>query len=334
MKFALDAMGGDHAPRAVVQGVLNVLSEAPDSTQFVLVGNKNLIEQHLPSKYSNRISIKHTSQAVTMEDRASTIIKTKPDSSIVQGLKLVKEKQVEGFISSGNTGAVMTASLLLLGRIPGVKRPAIGAHIPTVSGGKIVCDVGTNPDAKAFHILQFAIMASHYIEFIDGCNNPKIGLINIGEEANKGSELYQEAYNLLKRELPNFIGNIEGRHILDCAADVLVCDGFVGNTVLKFGEGFIDLFSSEIKTRIKQKWSYLLGAYLLKPVFLDILRRYDYEEHGGTPLLGISGISIICHGSSGPKAIKNSILVAEKCVNMNLIENTRDSLAEHLGAVN
>lgn len=332
MKFALDAMGGDNAPQAVVRGAIEALSATPDSLELVLVGNENLIKADLPIPLPDRLSLVNTSQIVNMYDRASNIIKAKPDSSIVQGVRLVKDGKVDGFISAGNTGAIMTASLLILGRIPGVRRPALGAYIPTVTGGKMICDVGTNPDAKPYHLLQFAIMASHYIQQIEGCKDPRIGLINIGTEPGKGSEMYQEAYQLLQKELPNFIGNVEGRHLLDAEADVLVCDGFVGNTVLKFGEGWIKIFSSDLRSKIQKNLSYKLGALLLRPVFNQIRKQYDYEEHGGTPLLGINSISIICHGSSGPKAIKNSVNAAKKCVDANLIEATKVSLAKHIQA--
>jgi glycerol-3-phosphate acyltransferase PlsX len=332
MKFALDAMGGDNAPQAVVHGALEALSGTPETLELVLVGNERRLKADLPTPLPDRLSLLNTSQVVKMHDRASNILKTKPDSSIVRGVRLVKEGKVDGFISAGNTGAIMTASLLVLGRIPGVRRPALGAYIPTVKGGKMICDVGTNPDAKPYNLLQFAIMASHYIQQIEGNKNPRIGLINIGAEPGKGSEMYQEAYELLNKELPNFVGNVEGRHLLDAEADVLVCDGFVGNTVLKFGEGWINIFRSDLRSQIRKNLSYKLGALLLKPVFDQIRRRYDYEEHGGTPLLGINSISIICHGSSGSKAIKNSVNAAKKCVDANLIETTKVSLAEHIGA--
>ncbi len=334
MRFALDAMGGDFAPGAVVKGVLQALAVTPDNIKYILVGQPAAIQSELGTLNSDRISIHPASQIVSMEESASRVIKTKPDSSIVQGIKLVKEGKADAFISAGNTGAVMSTSLLVLGRIPGVKRPALGAYIPTLSGGKILCDVGANPDAKPFHILQFAIMASHYLSHVEGVKNPPVGLVNIGSEPNKGSELYQQTHSLLKNELDNFTGNVEGRHLLDCEAQVLVCDGFVGNTILKFAEGWTKIFSDEVRQRIGKRPRYLLGTYFLKPVFKAIKKQFDYEEYGGTPLLGVNGVSIICHGSSSEKAIKNSILVAKSCVEKNLIEDTKISVAEHLGVQN
>jgi len=324
-------MGGDLAPRAVVRGVLWVLAETTDDIKFILVGQPEAIEAELNGQESSRISIHPATQIVNMHESASRVIKAKPDSSIVQGIKLVKDNKADAFISAGNTGAVMSTSLLSFGRIPGVKRPALGAYIPTLTGGKIICDVGANPDVKPFHMLQFAIMASHYLTHVEKIKNPPIGLINIGTESNKGSDLYQKTYALLDQELDNFVGNVEGRHLLDCEARVLVCDGFVGNTILKFAEGWLKTFSDEIKNRIGNRKRYLLGALLLKPVFSSIKKHFDYEEYGGTPLLGVNGLSIICHGSSSEKAIKNSIMVAISCVEKNLIDDTKVSLAEHLG---
>ncbi len=332
MILALDAMGGDFAPMAVVQGALDVLPETPDSLHLILVGDEQAIRKELPKQIPSRISIHPTSQIVTMEDRGASVIKSKPDSSLVTGIRLVKSKKADGFISAGNTGAVMATSLLLFGRIKGVRRPALGAYIPTVKGGKILCDVGANPEVKPYHLMQFAIMASHYYRHIEGGEDIKIGLVNIGAEPEKGSDLYQKAHTLLSQELPEFIGNIEGRHLLDSEANILVCDGFVGNTLLKFAEGWIKTLTSEIKSMIGQNILYRFAVLLLLPILKRFQKRYDYEEHGGTPLLGVNGISIITHGSASAKAIKNSILAAKKCIDTELIKNTQKSLSEHLGA--
>ena len=332
MKFVLDAMGGDGAPKAAVQGALKALTVTPNNVHLILIGNKNAITKEFSDSIPDRISIHHTTQTVEMHDSGSKVIKTKPDSPIVQGIRLVKDDIADGFISAGHTGAVMTAATLLLGRIPNVKRPALAAYIPSETGGKVICDVGANPDAKPEHLLQFAIMASHYLEFVEKQKNPKIGLVNIGEEPTKGSELYKKAYQLLKKELPNFYGNVEGRHLLDSEANVLICDGFVGNTILKFGEGWMNVFNNSIKSGIGSSLRYKLGGLLIKPIFNSIKKKYDYEEHGGTPLLGVNGISIVCHGSSGPKSFLNSILLAKKSIDNKLIEYTKTELAAHLEA--
>ena len=321
-------MGGDFAPQAIVQGALDALDSTSESLTLILVGDETEIKKELGGHSSTSIKILHTDEIVTMEDKGSKVLKTKPNSSLVQGIKMVKNGEADGFISAGNTGAIMSTSLLTLGRIQGVRRPALAAYFPTEGRGKVLCDVGANPDAKPEHLVQFALMASHYYDYVAGFASPKIGLVNIGSEPNKGSELYVESYKLLSN-MKNFVGNIEGRNLLTSSADVLICDGFVGNTLLKFAESWISFFTDEIRGEIEEKLSYKLGAGLMKPIFDTMKSKYDYEEHGGTPLLGVNGVSLVCHGSSGPKSIMNSIFVAQKCVKNRLIENTQKSLAIH-----
>ena len=334
MKIALDAMGGDLAPQAIIQGAFDAISRSSEDLEIILIGNQDKINSCLDKTLPNQISIHHASEIVTMDDDGSKVFKSKPDSSIVQGLKLVKENKANAFISAGHTGAVMATSLFLLGRIPDVKRPCLGVYIKTQTGGKIICDVGANPDANPEQLLQFAIMASVYLDHVEGIKKPQIGLINIGEESTKGSELYKEAFKLFKTELPNFIGNVESRNLFDCDANVLVCDGFVGNTLIKFAEGWITTFSNLIKEKINNKISYKIGAGLIKPALEEIKNQYDYEEHGGTPLLGVNGIAIVSHGSSTPKAIMNSIFVAQESINQNLIQDISRGIHQHLGAIN
>ncbi|MDC1037436.1 phosphate acyltransferase PlsX [Candidatus Marinimicrobia bacterium] len=330
MKFALDAMGGDFAPHAVIQGALDALEKTSKPLSIILVGDETAIHKELDGRNTDAIEIFHTDEVVTMEDKGSKVFKQKPNSSLVQGIRMVKNGDADGFISAGHTGAVMSTSLLSLGRIPGVRRPALAAFFPTEGRGKVLCDVGANPDAKPEHLVQFALMASHYYDHVEGFASPKIGLINIGAEPSKGSELYVETYKLLS-EMPNFVGNIEGRHLLTSEADVLICDGFVGNTLLKFAEFWITFFTNEIKTKSDEKLSYKIGASLMKPILNDLINRFDYEEHGGVPLLGVNGISIVCHGSSGPRSIMNSIFLGQKCIENNLIADTQKSLANHFG---
>ena len=334
MKIALDAMGGDLAPQAIIQGAFDAISRSSEDLEIILIGNQDKINSCLDKTLPNQISIHHASEIVSMDDDGSKVFKSKPDSSIVQGLKLVKENKANAFISAGHTGAVMATSLFLLGRIPDVKRPCLGVYIKTQTGGKIICDVGANPDANPEQLLQFAIMASVYLDHVEGIKKPQIGLINIGEESTKGSELYKEAFKLFKTELPNFIGNIESRNLFDCDANVLVCDGFVGNTLIKFAEGWMTTFSNLIKEKINNKISYKIGARLIKPALEEIKNQYDYEEHGGTPLLGVNGIAIVSHGSSTPKAIMNSIFVAQESINQNLIQDISRGIHQHLGAIN
>ena len=323
-------MGGDFAPNAVVQGALDAINKSSKPLNLILVGDETAIRSELAGRENDAIEIVHTDEVVTMDDKGSKVLKSKPNSSLVRGIRMVKEGRADGFISAGHTGAIMSTTLLSLGRIPGVRRPALAAYFPTEKRGKILCDVGVNPDAKPEHLVQFALMASHYYDHVEGFAAPKIGLINIGTEPSKGSELYVETYKLLS-EMPNFVGNIEGRHLLTSEADVLICDGFVGNTLLKFAESWITFFADEIKDKINEKLSYKIGAGLMKPIFDDLKVKYDYEEHGGTPLLGVNGISIVCHGSSGPKSIMNSIFLGQKCIENNLIEDTQKSLAIHFG---
>ena len=334
MIIALDAMGGDLAPQAIIQGALDAIDNSSDDLKIILVGHQEEINSFLETSLPKQISIHHASEVVTMDDDGSKVFKSKPDSSIVQGLKLVKEKHANAFISAGHTGAVMATSLFLLGRIPHVKRPCLGVYIKTQTGGKILCDVGANPDANPQQLLQFAIMASVYLDHVEGIEKPRIGLINIGIEPTKGSELYKEAFKLFKSELPNFIGNIESRNIFDCDANVLVCDGFVGNTLIKFAEGWITTFSNLIKDKINNKISYKIGASLIKPAMEEIRNQYDYEEHGGTPLLGVNGIAIVSHGNSTPKAIMNSIFVAQESIKQNLIQDISSGIDQHIGAIN
>lgn len=334
MIIALDAMGGDLAPQAIIEGALDAVNNSSDDLKIILVGDQKKINSFVESTLPKQISIHHASEIVTMDDDGSKVFKSKPDSSIVQGLKLVKENHANAFISAGHTGAVMATSLFLLGRIPHVKRPCLGVYIKTQTGGKILCDVGANPDANPAQLLQFGIMASVYLDHVEGVNKPQIGLINIGEEPTKGSELYKDAYKLFKNELPNFIGNVESRNLFDCKANVLVCDGFVGNILIKFAEGWINTFSNLIKNKINDKITYKIGAGLIRPALKEIKNQYDYEEHGGTPLLGVNGIVIVSHGSSTPKAIMNSIFVAQESIKQNLIQDISRGIDEHLGVIN
>jgi glycerol-3-phosphate acyltransferase PlsX len=329
MKIALDAMGGDFAPEVAVLGAIEAL-QVDNSLELYLLGNKNLINEFLPSDHPEHIHLIPTTQVVSMQDKGSRVLKDKPDSSLVRGIKLLKDGVVDAFVSAGHTGAVLTSATLTLGRIEGTKRPALGAYIPIESGGKMICDVGANPDANPRQLLQFAVMASLYLDHVEKIKNPKIGLINIGAEPGKGSELYREAYTLLKKEFPSFIGNVESRDLLTSEANVLICDGFVGNTIIKFVEGWVTLISDLVQLKIKEKISYKIGAKMLYPILQSISKQYDYEEHGGSPLLGVNGVCIVAHGSSNAKAIKNSIFLAKKCVNGRLITDIRIGLAEHM----
>jgi glycerol-3-phosphate acyltransferase PlsX len=235
-------------------------------------------------------------------------------------MELHHEGQVDGVVSAGNSGAVMASAMLQLGRMRGVKRPAIGSLVPNGHGGTFLLDVGANVDCKSHHLFQFAVMGDLYMRNVHEVDAPKIGLLNIGEESFKGNEVVKEAYELLHKSALNFLGNREGRDIMTGEADVLVCDGFTGNVVLKFAESFNGVYSKTLKRKIGKKVFSNIGAFLLRPTFERLRRIYDYEEYGGAPLLGINGNCIICHGSSTPKAIKHAVIEAASMIKQQVNE--------------
>ena len=241
-------------------------------------------------------------------------------------VNIVKDNEVDAIVSSGNTAALLSSSLMMLGKIEKIKRPALGAFIPTEKGGFVLCDVGANSDNKPIHLLQFSLMASAYIKYLENIKNPKIALLNIGIEKNKGNNLSIDTYKLLDKYSQNFIGNIEARYILENKADIVICDGFTGNIVLKLIEGTVNKMIQWTKKSINQHSVSKLAQPLLYPVFKDIKKNFDYEEHGGAPLLGVNGIVIKCHGASNEKAILNGLLHAKKCVENNFISKIKESL--------
>jgi glycerol-3-phosphate acyltransferase PlsX len=315
MRIALDAMGGDFAPQATVEGAYLYQKETKKKNEVVLVGNEQQIlkEMHrFGDHHEHRLSIVHASQIIGMHESPTEALKQKKESSIMIGLTLHKQNAVGAFVSAGNTGAQMAASLLNLGRIRGVQRPGIGSFIPSEKGLVFLIDVGANSECKPVNLLQFGIMGRIFVDHIYGGSPPTTGLLNIGEEEKKGNELTQAAYQMMKNELPGFAGNVEGRDILKGKVNIIVCDGFVGNIVLKFAESVMGVLSKSLKKNLGTNLFTNLGALLVKPAFSELRKNYDYEEYGGVPLLGVNGISIICHGSSSAKAIKNALLVAEK----------------------
>jgi glycerol-3-phosphate acyltransferase PlsX len=327
MRIAIDAMGGDFAPQAIVEGAYLYQKETNVSHEIVLIGNQILIEEKL-NLYKHwqekNISIIHTEEKIEMNESPTEALKKKKNSSMFLGINLHKQGEVNAFVSAGNTGAQMAASLIYLGRIPGVARPAIGAFLPSDKGMVFLIDVGANVDCKPIHLFQFGVMAEIFVEQIFSNSNLTIGLLNIGEEEKKGNELSQSAFHLLKNGLKGFMGNIEGRDILKGLVDVIVCDGFVGNIILKFAESVTGVLSKSIKRNLGSNLFINLGALLVKPAFSEIRKRYDYQEYGGVPLLGVNGISVICHGNSSAKAIKNAIHVAQKMS----LEKVNEQIAE------
>jgi glycerol-3-phosphate acyltransferase PlsX len=332
MKVALDAMGGDFAPLEPVKGAIEAIGELSD-LGIILVGNKEEIENEL-SKYSydkQRIEILHTDEKILMhEDQPPALaVRKKKNASMNLALDLVKKGEAVASVSAGNTGALMTASQLMLKRVKGVLRPAITTVFPTKKGRMVLLDAGANADCKPEYLNQFALMGSKYAEILFGMEKPSIGLLNIGEEEGKGNELVKNSFELLRENKKiNFAGNIEAREMMYGEVDVVVADGFTGNVILKTGEGVVSLILDTLKTAIKSKLIYKLGALILKPVFLELKNKIDSTEYGGALFLGLNGISIKAHGNSDSKAIKNAIKVAYKFGKSNFLEELKNTMNE------
>jgi glycerol-3-phosphate acyltransferase PlsX len=312
IKIAIDAMGGDNAPFSIVAGTVMGYRVLQPNIKLILVGNAGRIYQELESLKAENLPIEvvDASETIDMSDSPIEAVRQKKNSSINVGLMLQKQNKAEAFISAGNTGAVMMASLLTLGRLKGVSRPAIAALFPSEEGVSLVLDVGANSDCKAHHLYQFGIMGDLYSRFILKVKNPKVGLLSIGEEQTKGNELTIASHRMLDNSGLNFCGNVEGRDILKGTVDVVVCDGFVGNIVLKFAESTASFMTNRFKQKIRGNLFASIGAFLMEAAFRSFKQSLNSAEYGGAPLLGINGICIICHGNSSPKAIKNAILVA------------------------
>jgi len=329
IRIGLDAMGGDYAPQSVIEGAFLAFKENNDDFRITLVGEKGKIEKELSrlNLQNSFLSIENATEYVGMEEHPTEVIKKK-NSSIVIGTRLQKDKKVDAFISSGDTGAVMATSFLTLGRLEGVNRPAIATCLPTEKGVVVFLDVGANAECKAINLYQFGVMGSIYASYILKKESPKVGLLSIGEESTKGNELVLEAYKLLEKGPVNFIGNVEGTDVLKGTCDVVVTDGFVGNIVLKFAESFDGFLTSLIHKRVKQSLLFRLGAFLLKISIRDLRKVLDYAEYGGAPLLGVNGVCIICHGKSSSKAIKNAIKVGVDMVKEKVNELIQERLSK------
>ena len=322
-------MGGDFAPENVVAGAIDALRETNDRFHIQFIGAENSIKASLGTvdSHGHSFSIIPAAQVVEMHDGAATSIRQKKDSSIVVGLTLQHNGESDAFVSAGHTGAVMSASTLVLGRLDGVGRPTIGAFLPSERGVCLLVDAGANVDCKPQHLYEFAIMGSIYAREMFRFEHPTVGLLNIGEEDSKGNETVKEAHKLLKNSTLNFIGNVEGRDILSGKAQVVVCDGFVGNVLLKFGESVPAFFKSAIKQSLnKSIFTKMLGG-MMRTSMRSALKGMDYEEQGGVPVLGVNGVSMIGHGKSTPKAIKNMILKAEEMVRKNIHHRIEEVLA-------
>ena len=310
--IALDAFGSDKAPEPEIRGAILACKSMP--VRVHLVGPepelRDLLDEYLEDE-DLPITIHHASERIGMDEKAAHAVRTKRDSSMRVGLKLVREKKVAGFVTAGNTGAAMATAKMVLGAIPGVDRPALTARMPTVTGSPcVLLDVGANVDCKAHNLEQFAIMGEMFARSVLKIARPRVGLLSIGEEESKGNELTREAFPLLRALPIQFTGNVEGRDIFNGSADVIVCDGFVGNVALKTGEGIGRLFRDLLRESLTQTVTAQVGAMLSRKAFNNFKRRLDYNEYGGAPLLGVRGICIITHGSSNEVAILNSIRVA------------------------
>jgi len=337
MRIVIDAMGGDEAPAVEVEGAVEALRGGDVKTELILVGDEPRVRQELQRlgvAPGPRLRIEHAPERIEMGEDPARQVRRKKGSSISVAMRLLKERAADGLVSAGNTGAVVASSLLQLGRIRGVRRPAIATFLPTPTGGAIILDVGANSDCTPQNLVQFGVMGEIYARRVLGRKNPKVGLLNIGEESTKGNKLVQTSYPLLAASGLNFVGNVEGRDVFRGAADVVVCDGFVGNVVLKFSESVIHLLTSLIREQIGDDLRNRLGALLMKPVFRSLSQQLDYAEYGGAPMLGIDGVVIIAHGSSSPKAIKNAIFVAARFAKERINDHIRNELQEQsLGQV-
>ena len=332
MRIALDTLGGDNAPLSTIEGAFDYLDEQGDSaSELILLGDKTQINYHIQklSRDKSDITIIHTTEKIGMNERPSRIFREKPDSSLVKSISLVRDGEAHAAVSAGNTGALLSSSLFLIGKIPGIRRPAFAPFIPTHKGGFILCDAGANADTKPQHLVQFALMACAYMEHLENHQNPRVALLNIGLEENKGNELTINAYPMLKDHINNFIGNIESRYLFEGKADIVICDGFTGNIVLKLSEGVIAHLMGWIYERFDFHAPDKDASSICQPVFDDITTTLDHEEHGATPLLGINGVVMKCHGSSTAKGIKNSLIAAQKAVNKNLIADIATILSKH-----
>lgn len=332
--IAVDAMGGDNAPAVEVEGALHAAHDL--RVRILLVGREEQIRAELarqgvpdPRKQRLHIEIVNATEVITMDDSVAHAVRRKRDSSIRVAARLVREGKAHGLVSAGNTGAVMATSVLMLGTLPSVDRPALAGIFPTLKGnGTVLLDVGANAECKPEHLQQFAIMGAIYSRSILGVSNPRVGLMSIGEEDIKGNDLTKETLHLMKEAPVNFIGNVEGRDIFTGDVDVIVSDGFTGNVILKTSEGLVEAIMGLLKTELGQTLLTQTGAILSRQAFRSVKKRLDYSEFGGAPLLGCKAITVICHGSSTPKAIRNAIRVAKEFVKEDLSAHIESEISE------
>ncbi|HET9980527.1 MAG TPA: phosphate acyltransferase PlsX [Ktedonobacterales bacterium] len=332
-RVALDAMGGDHAPAEVVLGAIQAAREY--GVGVLLVGPQDAIRAELAKQDTTGLDLEivHTDEVIGMDEHPAEAVRGKKRNSITLSHELARDGKAVGAVSAGNSGAVMAAAIFTFRRVRGIDRPAFGAVVPAMAGAQtLVLDVGANTDCKPPYLLQFALMGAVYMRNVLGLSNPRVGLLANGEEETKGDQLTQEAHQLIKAAAPaagiNFTGNVEGRDINAGTVDVVVCDGFVGNVVLKLSEGLAKMLLSTIRAELTSGVVSKAGALLAKPAFDRVRKKIDYEEYGGVPVLGVNGVSVICHGSSHAKAIKNAIRVALQTADAHLPERIGEGVRQ------
>ncbi len=310
IRIAIDAMGGDFGPEPIIEGVIAALDERPNTFIPILVGDKDELLLHIPEFYLTKVEFVQSGDVIEMSDSATNALKRK-NSSIYQAVELVRNKEADGVVSAGHSGATMTLATLRIGRLKNVSKPALATLMPNISESKtLVLDVGAVVDCKPQNLYEFGIMGQAYTQKILGLANPRVGLLANGEEDTKGNELTKASFGLLK-EIDGFVGNVEGRDIFNGSVDVVVCDGFTGNILLKTSEGVVSTIFAMMKSSIQKSIPAKIGALLMKKgVFGALKKKVDYAEYGGAPLLGVNGCAIVSHGSSNAKAIKNAIFQA------------------------
>ena len=326
-RIAVDAMGGDHAPREIVRGAVRAMEESP--VEILLVGREEEIRRELGGgKSQPQLTVIDAREVVEMHDTALSPLRRKRNSSVRVCANLVAEGKADAFLSAGNTGATWTSARMVLGMIEGVSRPALAAVLPRAEGHTILLDVGATVDSKPQHLREFAVMGHFYSQMLFGLEHPRVGLLSIGEEEGKGNELTKETFRVLKETGLNFIGNAEGRDIYNGNADVIVCDGFIGNVVLKASEALAAVVSTVMKEELKANPLRIAGAALAHGAFNDLRRRFDYAERGGAPLLGVRGGCVVCHGRSDSRAIKNAIRMATEFVDKRINEKIQVAISD------
>ncbi len=323
-KVVLDVMGGDFAPNSTLKGAELALKKFPD-LYLILVGKESILKSW---EGKERVSLYYTEEIVRMEESPKVALKEKRGASIFKGIELVKNGNAQAFVSAGNSGAIVAGAIFILGRLEGVRRPAIASLMPTLKDPIVLIDAGANVDSKPFDLFQFGVMGSVFVEKIWGRKNPKVSLLSIGEESGKGNTLVKKAHELFLNSKLHYTGNIESKDIFWGETDVVVCDGFIGNICLKLSEGLVEVILEMLKTEVKNSFLYLIGMRLAKGALENFKKKADWREHGGAPLLGVKGNIIIAHGRSDAIAIKNAIKIAMSFIKINLVERLNKAISE------